>query len=279
MFELPEIETLRRELDREVMGKRVKTVEVPGRTAVTRLPKKQFISRLDGVKLTSGSRRGLVLVQKLDSGELLVIDLRTGGQLRKTAAKDPVAKSTQVIITFTQGGQLRMLDDVGKGGLDVWVTTPDELLDDLPELKELGLDPLDEPISWTTFGHLLLERGAKLKAVLTDPAAVAGIGPVYSDEILHGAGLRHDRISDQLTSQEMRRLYRALVETLHDAAKHRGSTLADGRYTDLSGEPGGYQVDLKVFERDGQACKRCRSVVTKAKFAGKPVYFCPDCQV
>ena len=98
-------------------------------------------------------------------------------------------------------------------------------------------------------------------------------------KVLHGAGLRHDRQSDELTSQEMRRLYRALVETLHEAAKHRGSTLADGLYTDLAGKPGGYQAELKVYERDGQACKRCRSVVTKAKFAGKPVYFCPDCQV
>ena len=277
MLELPEIETLRRELDREVMGKRVKTVEVPDKTAVTRLPKKQFISRLEGVKLTSGGRRGLLLVQKLDSGELMVIDLRTGGQMRRAAAKEAVPKNTQVIITFTQGGQLRLMDDTG--GLDMWVTTPDELLDDAPELRQLGLDPLDEPISWTTFGQLLLKRATKLKAILTDPTAVAGIGAVYSDEILHGAGLRHDRTSEGLSSQEMRRLYRALVETLHEAAKHRGSTLSDGLYTDLSGKPGGFQTELKVFERDGQACKRCRSVVTKAKFAGKPVYFCPDCQV
>ena len=278
MLELPEIETLRRELDREVMGKRIKTVEVPGKSAVSRLPKKQFISRLEGVKLTSGGRRGVLLVQKLDSAELMVIDLRQGGQLRRATAKEPVTKDTQVVITFTQGGQLRMLDK-DKGGLDVWVTTPEELLVEVPELNELGLDPLDEPISWTTFGHLLLERRAKLKTILTDPSAVAGIGAVYSDEILHGAGLRHDRVSDGLSSQEMRRLYRALVETLHEAAKHRGSTLADGAYADLSGKPGGFQSELKVFERDGQACKRCRGVVAKAKFAGKPVYFCPDCQV
>jgi len=277
MLELPEIETLRRELDREVMGKRVKTVEVPGRTAVTRIPKKQFISRLEGVKLTSGSRKGVLLVQKLDSGELMVIDLRKGGQLRRATAKEPVVKGTQVVITFTQGGQLRMLDDTG--GLDVWVTTPDELPVDVPELAHIGLDPLDDPTAWTTFGRLLLERATKLKAILTDPTAVAGIGAVYSDEILHGAGLRHDRISNELSSQEMRRLYRALVETLHEAAKHRGSTLSDGLYTDLAGKPGGFQDELKVYERDGQACKRCRSVVTKAKFAGKPVYFCPDCQV
>jgi formamidopyrimidine-DNA glycosylase len=277
MPELPEVETIRRELDREVVGKRVKSVDVPGRGAVTRLPKKQFVGRLEGAKVSGGERRGLLLTQKLDTGDLLVIDLRTGGRLRRAAAKDAVEKGTQVVVTFTQGGQLRMVD--GSGGLDVWVATPEELLEQVPELSSLGLDPLDEPISWTTFGRLLLERATKLKLILTDPTAVTGIGPVYSDEILHGAGLRHDRESHELSSQEMRRLYRSLVETLHEAAKRRGSTLADGLYSDLSGKPGDYQVELKVYERDGQACKRCRGVVAKTKLAGKVVYYCPECQV
>ncbi|MEJ7583707.1 MAG: DNA-formamidopyrimidine glycosylase family protein [Acidimicrobiales bacterium] len=277
MPELPEVETLRRDLDREVVGKRIKTVEVTGRSAMTRLPKKQFIARLEGTKVSGGERRGLLLTLKLDSAELLVIDIRNGGQLRRTSAREPVVKGTQVVITFTQGGQFRLIDDTS--GMDVWVTTPDDLLVDVPGLSDLGLDPLEEPISWTTFGQLLLRRRAKLKAILVDPSAVNGIGPVYSDEILHAAGLRHDRTSDGLSSQEMRRLYRALVETLHDAAKHRGTTLADGRYTDLAGKLGDYQSELKVYERDGQACKRCRAVVTKAKVSGKTLYFCPECQV
>ena len=157
----------------------------------------------------------------------------------------------------------------------MWVATPEELLEQVPELTSLGLDPVDEPISWTTFGRLLLERATKLKLILTDPTAVAGIGPVYSDEILHGAGLRHDRESHELSSQEMRRLYRAVVETLHEAAKRRGSTLADGLYTDLSGKPGDYQVELKVYERDGQACNRCRGIVAKTKLSGKLVVLLP----
>ena len=277
MLELPEIKTLRRELDREVIGRRIKTVEVLGRTGVTRQPKKQFISRLEGAKITGGGRRGLLLTQKLDTGDLLVIDVRTGGHMRRSAAKEPVAKATQVVISFTQGGQLRLMDE--PAGLDVWVSNPEDLLVEAPELIKVGLDPLDEPISWTKFGQMLLQRRAKLKTILLDPTAVAGVGPVYSDEILHAAGLRHDRSSHEMSSQEMRRLYRGLVETLHDAAKHRGSTLADGVYTDLAGNPGGYQGELKVYERDGQACKRCRSVITKGKFSGKTVYFCPDCQV
>jgi formamidopyrimidine-DNA glycosylase len=277
MPELPEVETLRRDIDREVVGKRVKTADVPGKTAVKRQTKKQLQSRLEGAKITGGERRGLLLSLKLDTGELLVIDIAAGGRLRKASARDEVTKDTQMVISFTQGGQLRMLDDTS--GMDVWVTTPEELLEEVPALKELGLDPFDEPISWTTFAQLLMRRRAKLKNVLTDSSAVVGIGAVYSDEILHAAGLRHDRMSDELSSQEMRRLYRALVETLHEGAKHRGVTLADGRYTDLAGHPGDYQSELQVYERDGQPCNRCRGTVAKARVGGRTIWFCPSCQV
>lgn len=277
MPELPEMETLRRDVDREVGGKRVKTVEVPGKSALKRITKKQLTDRLDGVKVTGVERRGLFLSLKLDSTELLVIDVREGGQLRKTTPKEEVVKGTQVILSFTQGGQLRMVDRTGN--MEVWVATPDELLEQEPVLTELGLDPVDEPISWTTFGHLLLSRAQSVKAVLTDPTAVVGVGPIYSDEIAWQAGLRHDRDSQRLTSQEMRRLYRALVETLHDATKHRGTTLGEDGYHDLAGKSGGYQDMLQVYERAGQACSRCRGTIAKVRYAKGLVYMCPDCQV
>jgi formamidopyrimidine-DNA glycosylase len=277
MPELPEMETLRRDLDREVGGKRVKTVEAPGRTALKRTPKKQLVERLDGVKISGAERRGLLLTLKLDSGDLLVLDLRDGGSLRKTTPKEEVAKGTQLVLTFTQGGQLRAVDETG--AMQVWVSTPDELLEEEPVLTQLGLDPVVEPISWTTFGQLLVSRAQPLKAFLTDPTAVVGIGPVYSDEILWQSGLRHDRESNRLTSQEMRRLYRSVVETLHDGAKHRGTTLEDGAYHDLSGKPGAFQELLQVYERAGEACNRCRGTVTKVRYGKTTVFMCPDCQV
>lgn len=277
MPELPEMETLRRDLDREVGGKRIKTAEVTGRTAIAHTPKKQLTERLDGVKITGADRRGLLLTLKLDSGDLLVIDVREGGGLRKTTPKEEVQKGTQVVLSFTQGGQLRMVD--AGSSMKVWLATPEELLEQEPILTELGLDPVAEPISWTTFGHLLLSRAQPIKALLTDPTAVVGIGPVYSDEILWQSGLRHDRESQLLTSQEMRRLYRALVETLHDGAKHRGTTLADGAYHDLAGKPGAYQELLQVYDRAGKACSRCRGTIAKVRYGKGHVFMCPDCQV
>jgi len=277
MPELPEMETLRRDLDREVGGKRVKTVEAPGRTALKRTPKKQIVERLDGVKISGAERRGLLLTLKLDSGDLLVLDLRNGGNLRKTTPKEEVAKGTQLVLTFTQGGQLRAVDE--SGTMQVWVSTPDELLEEEPILTHLGLDPVVEPISWTTFGQLLVSRAQPLKAFLTDPTAVVGIGAVYSDEILWQSGLRHDRESNRLTSQEMRRLYRSVVETLHDGAKHRGTTLSADGYHDLAGKAGAFQELLQVYERAGEACNRCRGTISKVRYGKTSVFMCTDCQV
>lgn len=279
MAELPEIETLRRDLDKEVSGKRIKSVEVPGRKDVipTHINKRDFTSKLEGAKVTGVNRRGMLLVLKLDNDHVLVIDLRKGGQIRRHASKDPMAKGTQVVMTFTQQGQLRFVDPSHQLRLEAIV--PTDLATVHPELATQGSDPLDEPISWTKFGNLMLSRQLTLKALLMDPTVVVGIGPVYSDEILFGSGLRPDRQSEEMSTQEMRRLYRALVEVLHAAAKHRGATLADGVYTDLQGRAGDFRGELRVYERDGQQCYRCRKTVAKAKVGGKVTYWCPGCQV
>lgn len=279
MAELPEIETLRRDLDREVGGKRIKTVEVPGSGLIPRhTNKKQFSTLLEGAKITSVVRRDLMLVAKLDSGDALVLDVSGGGQLRRTAAKDAVDKATKAVITFTQGGQLRLLDTTGKA--EAFVVPFEELTTAVPELASLGFDVIDEPVSWTVFGERILRhRGTKLRALLLDRSVLAGIGPVYADEILHSSGLRPDRDIADLSTQEIRRFFRAVVETLHEGAKHRGVTTSDEQFSDLTGKVGGWTAQMQVFERDGQACQRCRGVVSKVRQANKTVYMCESCQV
>ena len=278
MPELPEVETIRRELDRDVVGKRIKTVTVTGTRSIRRhTNKKQFTSRLEGTKISSVERRGKYLVMKLDTGDLWVTHLGMSGQLLRVAAKDEVSKHNHVTVTFTQGGQLRFLDPRTFG--ELFVTTPDDLEGELPELATLGVDPVEEPMSWQTFGHLLLRHPMKLKAFLMDQSILAGLGNIYSDEILFAAGLRYDRMSDSLSTQEMRRLYRSVVETLHDAIKYGGSTVADQAYVNLQGKPGEYQEHHKVYDREKQACRRCRAPIAKAKFQGRSTYFCEQCQV
>ena len=279
MPELPEVETIRRDLEKEVVGKRIREVQVTGMRSIRRHPnKKHFAAKLDGRKITGVERRGKYILMRLEEGDVLVVHLGMSGQLlRSKSIKDAVAKHTHVVIIFTQGGQLRFIDPRTFG--ELFVTTLDELDEQVPELAHLGFDPVDDMMSWTRFGEMLTARKTKLKALLMDQKFVAGLGNIYSDEILFAAGLRYDRPSESLSSQEVRRLYRAMVETLQDAIKHRGSSLADEQYRDLFGAMGQYQTMHKVYDREGQACRRCRSTITRVKLNGRSSFLCPQCQV
>ena len=278
MPELPEVETIRRDLDREIVERRIKAVEVKGHRSVRRhRTSKDFITRLEGRKIKAVVRKGKYLLIRLDDGNMLVVHLGMSGQLLRTQTKDPVDRHTHVTLTFSQGGQLRFVDPRTFG--ELFVAAPDDLAHEVPELAHLGFDPLEQAMSWTDFGGLLQARKAKLKSLLMDQKVIAGIGNIYADEILFAAGLRHDRSSETLTAQEVRRLYRAMVETLQDAIKHRGSSLADEQYRDVFGEVGDFQSLHKVYDREGHACPRCRSVIVRIKSNGRSTFFCEQCQV
>jgi formamidopyrimidine-DNA glycosylase len=278
MPELPEVETIRRDLEKEVVGKRVKTVEVTGMRAVRRHPdKKHFAAGMEGRKITSVGRRGKWLLLDLDGDDVLLVHLGMSGQLRKAAAKDPVEKHTHVVLGFTVGGQLRFVDPRTFG--EMFVCGTDQVAAEVPEVAELGFDPIEDVMSWNAFGGMLMARKVKLKALLMDQRFVAGIGNIYSDEILWTAGLRGDRSSDSLTTQEVRRLYRAIGEVLNEAVKLRGSSLSDMQYCDLYGAPGRYQEEHKVFAKEGEPCRRCRSPIQRAKWSGRSTFFCGACQV
>lgn len=279
MPELPEVETIRRDLEKEVVGRRVKSVEVKGKRSVRRhKTSAEFRSRLEGRKVNGVRRAGKFLLIDLEEGDVLVVHLGMSGQLlRAKSAKEPLERHTHVVVTLTVGGQLRFVDPRTFG--ELFVTKADELGAAVPELAHLGFDPLEDVMSWARFGLLLADRHSALKGLLMDQKFVAGIGNIYSDEILFAAGLRYDRLSDSLSAQEVRRLYRAMVETLGEAVKMRGSSLADEQYRDLYGEVGEYQGQHQVYDREGQPCRRCRNAVVKVKVNGRSAYLCEHCQI
>ena len=278
MPELPEVEVLRRDLEKEIVGKKIKTVEVAGLRSIRRhKQKKDFIGALEGHKFVSVARRGKYLVLRLDGPEALVVHLGMSGQLLKAkSARDKAPKHTHVVITVTQGGLMRFVDPRTFG--EMFITSYDDL-EQVEELAHLGLDPLETALSWELFGRMLADHKMRLKALLMDQKFIAGIGNIYSDEILFQAGLRWDRMSDSLSQQEVRRLYRAIVEVLQDAVKYRGSSLSDEQYRDLFGQLGDYQHHHQVYDREGLACVRCRRVLVRARFSNRSTFFCEACQV
>jgi len=279
MPELPEVEIIRRDFEREIVGRKIKSVEADGMRSIRRHHnRKQFANRLVGKKFSGVERRGKYLLCRLDDGDVLVVHLGMSGQLvRAKSAREATKKHTHVVITLTQGGQLRFVDPRTFG--EMFVTELDTVEKEVAELAHLGIDPLDEPMSWEIFGRMFTAHRQKLKALLMDQRLIAGIGNIYSDEILFAAGLRGDRTGESLSAQEVRRLYRGMIEVLQDAVKHRGSTLADEQYVDLFGQAGGYQAFHQVYAREGEACRRCRKVIVRHRYGNRSTFSCPACQV
>jgi formamidopyrimidine-DNA glycosylase len=278
--ELPEVEVMRRDLEKDVVGRRIKTAEVKSSRNAMRVirrhgKRKDFTSRLEGRKLTKVERRGKYVLLHLDSGDVLVTHFGMSGQFQRGNGRVVIEPHTHVVLTFQQGGDLRFIDPRTFG--EMFVTSADEL-GKVKELQHIAIDPLDQVFTWPTFQYLLAQRGAKMKQLLMDQKFISGLGNIYSDEVLFAAGLRYDRLSDTLSSQEVRRLYRAIQETVQDAIKMRGTTLDDEAYVDLFGKPGEYQGELKVYGREGEPCRRCRTPIQTVKVSQRTSYFCPQCQ-
>jgi formamidopyrimidine-DNA glycosylase len=279
-MELPEVEVMRRDLERDVVGKKIKDVEVKGSKNALRVvrrhkTRKDFTSHLAGHKVTKTERRGKYILLTLDGGDVWIVHFGMSGQFVRANGRVPLAPHTHVIVTFQQGGDLRFVDPRTFG--EMFVASPDEI-GKVKELQHIAIDPLDQVFTWPTFQYLLAQRATKMKQLLMDQKFISGLGNIYSDEVLFAAGLRYDRMSDSLSSQEVRRLYRAIQEILQDAIKARGTTLDDEAYLDLFGKPGEYQNELKVYGREGQPCRRCRTPIETVKVMQRTSYFCPQCQ-
>ncbi|MGH7425166.1 MAG: Fpg/Nei family DNA glycosylase, partial [Candidatus Methylomirabilales bacterium] len=187
-----------------------------------------------------------------------------------------LARHTHVIIGLEERGELRYVDPRTFGEMFATTRDGDGVI---KELQDLGLDPLHQPLAWGALYRTLVQHRTKLKTILTDQRFICGIGNIYSDEILFLAGLRHDRPSDTLSSQEVRRLCRSIHEVLHEAILHRGTSADDEQYRDLYGITGEHQGFLRVYQREHKPCRRCRTPLERARWSNRSTYFCPRCQV
>jgi formamidopyrimidine-DNA glycosylase len=278
--ELPEVETLRQDLDKEVGGRKVKAVEVRAARVVRRHRNRpEFSDRLVGRKLGTAARIGSLLLIGLDGGAetaALVIDLGPGGRLLKQRSAAPVDRQTDAVLSFSVGGDLRVLD-LGTEG-ELFLASHAEL-EGLADRWRGAIDPLADALAWQALGARLGARKERLRTLLTDPAFVVGIGPIYADEILWAGGLRWDRDSDGLSAQEVRRLHRAIQEVVQEAVRLRGVSVGESPWLDLHGGKGEFEPQLSVYQREGQPCRRCRTPLVHARIQrGQTTYYCPKCQ-
>jgi formamidopyrimidine-DNA glycosylase len=278
--ELPEVEVLRRDLEKDVVGRRIAEVDVRrtknAKRAIRRhKAPKEFRDRLKGRKIAKVGRKGKYLTLTLDDGTVVVAHMGMAGRLVRGNKRIPPEEHGHVIITFQQGGDLRFVDPRTFG--ELFAVQGDDV-GKVKELQHVAVDPLETAFTWPQFSEMLALRKAKLKPLLMDQQFTSGLGNIYSDEVLFAAGLRHDRMSDQLTSQEVRRLYRGIQDVIQEAIRFRGTTLEDQAYVDLFGKPGEYQGELKVYGRKGLPCRRCRTPIETVKYSNRNSFYCPQCQ-
>jgi formamidopyrimidine-DNA glycosylase len=268
MPELPEVETVRRSL-LSIVGACIEAVEVR-EPRLRRRVAADFAERLIGREIRGIERRGKYLLFKLSGDEALLAHLGMSGALLLQTADTPLATHDHVSLRLSDGRQVTF-NDPRRFGL-MRVGRPDEL----PELSNVGPDPLADAFSVSDLAALARGRKKPVKNLLMDQRALGGIGNIYANEILFRAGIRPGRQARRLTRIELKRLLDATRAVLNSAIRLGGSSISD--YRDGDGRPGYFQLRLKVYDRAGKPCLRCHTPVRRVVHAGRSSFYCPDCQ-
>ena len=277
MPELPEVETVRRGMERHVVGHRVEGVEVGRDRVARRTSPEAIIDGLSGTTFLDARRRGKYLVFALDSGEAVMIHLRMSGQLLLAASDSEPPPHTHVTMRLDDGRQVWFVDPRTFG--EVVVFDPADVTLALPELAALGIAPIADPFSQADLRAAIGASRGALKPLLLDQHRIAGIGNIYADEILHEARLRPDRRADSLRPDSWRRLHESTGRILEAAIRQGGSSLGDQQYVDLMGHGGSYQAEHRVYGRGGERCTTCgRGWIRRIVSGGRSTHFCPVCQ-
>ncbi|MCX8066744.1 MAG: bifunctional DNA-formamidopyrimidine glycosylase/DNA-(apurinic or apyrimidinic site) lyase [Anaerolineae bacterium] len=271
MPELPEVETLARELRETLVGRTITGVDVHWPRTVESPDPETFAQRLQDRRIREIRRRGKWLLVGLEGGDWLLLHLRMSGRLtlrERGAPEDPYLRLT----LHLDDGRRLDFSDPRKFGRALLADSPDKAL------GNLGPDPLDPALTFQRLAAMLAGRRARLKPLLMDQRFLAGLGNIYADEVLWEAGLHPLRRADTLSPEEIERLYQALTAVLERAIRGGGTTLSDRRYLRLDGNPGDFASHLTVYGRAGQPCLRCGGEIFRISVNGRSAHFCNGCQ-
>lgn len=289
MPELPEVETIKLQLDQTLKGRKITKIEV--------LSRKNFFGQIDeviGRKVEGVERRAKIILVKLSGEKCLAVHLKLTGQLIYHSADDKVLnylekengpfsvkqlpnKFTTVIVFFDNSGKL-YFNDLRKFG---WMKVVDckEGECNLPELKKFGPEAIDEKTLTLTYLKRILAKSKKpVKLVILDQEKLAGVGNIYANEALFMAGIMPTRPANSLIDKEIENLRDSILKVLRDSIAHKGTSDKDEAYRQISGEKGDFQNYLRVYRKDKEKCPRCGNVIKKIKVGGRGTFYCSKCQ-
>ena len=271
MPELPEVETVRRQLEPLIRGRQIADFELaPGAERLLRGAAQDAVrAQLRGRSFANVDRRGKYLGLFLDDERCCVVHLRMTGSLHFRAPGASDEPFTRAVFQLADGYQLRFVDIRKFGTIDI----VDEMSDALPEL---GPEPLGNEFSVDALRDALSGRTIALKAALLDQRNIAGIGNIYADEALFIARLHPEVPAGALRPNERAALHAAIREVLEEGVAHGGASFRD--YTDTAGEEGEQQYYVRVFRRTDQPCDECNTPIRRTIVAGRATHWCPKCQ-
>ena len=285
MPELPEVETIRRDLNAIIVGQKIAKIIIRDTKAI-KGTNATFKNKVIDQKIIAINRRGKLLIISLSNNYFLIVHLRMTGQIfyrKKTKViggghstkKDHEQlphKHTHLIIHLANQGTI-YYNDIRKFGY--WQVVNRSQLEKIKGVY--GPEPLETAFSLRYWLELCDKYSKKnLKAILLDQTKIAGIGNIYADEICFSAKVKPTRVIKSLTKSELKLLFLAIKKIIKAGVKYRGTTFSD--YRDASGNKGNYLSKLKVYGRKGQSCIHCGEALIKVRFLGRGTHFCPKCQ-
>lgn len=280
MPELPEVETVKRGLEKKLRGRKVVDVKVLRLDSVGYPSPKQFTKQLVGHQFQSIVRRGKYLLFELDQGAALGAHLRMSGRLLLVKpggeAKSRVRAEHVRVRMELDDGNIFLFEDMRVFGRLWYVPSGTAPNDVISGLGDLGVEPLSDEFTAGYLRDRLKKKTGPIKSALLDQTLIAGIGNIYADESLHLAGLNPQRAANTLTMPQIKVLVTRVKEVLEHAIEKRGSTLRN--YTDSDGVNGNYQSAAHVYGREGEGCHTCRNAIVRVKIGGRSAHFCPKCQ-
>jgi len=277
MPELPEVETIKRDLTRLIVGKKIVGVKVFSKKSFQGNPKKIVGLRIFGIE-----RRAKLLIIKLTEGYLVGHLKMTGQMIYKSSRSREGSKSskssrrdkyTRVVVEFKSRDRL-LFNDLRKFG---WLKLMDEK--EVEKINEgLGPEPFSKEFTTDYLINIFSKTRRVVKIVLMDQKKIAGIGNIYANEALFLAGIKPDKQAKELKIGKIKKLRGTIIKVLKDGIKYKGSTAKDDHYRQATGKRGSYQNHFWVYQKNGEKCEKCRALIKRSKIGGRGTFFCQRCQ-
>jgi len=288
MPELPEVQTIVDDLNKKILGRKINGVWFDAPKIIKEPRGRGLEKQIKGLKITTVKRRGkniliylsrdfLLLIHQKMTGHLLVGKWQIANRKPIPSISGPIKEKVNDyihIIFYLDNGWMLGLSDLRKFAKVLFGQK--EKIEKMPDLAKLGVEPLDKNFTFFKFRNLIHAETRKIKQVLIDQEVIAGIGNIYSDEILWRAKIHPFKPANKLNEAELKKIYAATREILKKAIKLRGTSISDFR--DTSGKEGAYATVRYAYQREDEPCPRCKTPIRRIKLGGRSAHYCPKCQ-